>query len=1122
MGREGQASSATRRSPSPSDRLIPSARPPAPRGTSHDQWQEQQQGSQSVSHDLRRTLDNRRLEDSERSSHGLASTSDSDSLAGRYPQEVGQPPWAVQRQHPTQPRLPPLDAHYRYSSRDQASDDDRQQPLPALRAAPSPSIAPMRAPTKSLSDGLQSVAHNGTSRQFVGHPPPPSIHGSGRSLEHLAPSLPLAPPPSYGYDTRPRLPVHPRPHPRTLFTSSSEPGFAATALSAVADRRPLDNLYRSPPGPPQPPFLPSLGPSGHTSGSASSSTTSSSRFGSDGVSLPPLSRLVSSSTPATSSSAPSSSKPMGPPPSTVSHQKLQSAPSHTSLGKKRGWSDMAFGERESAVQGMLYDYMLARAEADRLTRHRGAASLDAGLALVVDRFFVTVSCDHSGVAQKSYGHEKRFLCPPPLVKIRGPGYSSAGSSSSDVVGQLRMSILPGPDNTSGATTAATAGDHHRDGTASYRASSSSLGGDGTIITEEASLDRSHLAKFGHLHVGGTSSGAKTFRLQLDLLKTNTLLGPERSMASLQGAAASSRGARDLVQMSGSGPSQGFRRPGDVQSSMLPGAETPNGQRPYLTLTSSLITVISKPSKKTSKAKTSSSQITPALAICLFNRVNSQNVRTKYMAVDEGRLSARSDTWSTFIMRPYFASGRQADGRDIEPVLYGSVVMLEAPGFGAVSEPMVVCKVERGKIVLPASVTSGGTKEKSADRTLTSTATATAEGPISQMQKVAFMRYDPTAQQTPRSPTRSFLCAASIGAWWRSSTTAPAATSPPVDGQGAEHQEPQQVPSRSSSESQSGDSSEPSPRTLSSLATGPNTTLPTTTSATTNGGADGALPTPLTFMSAGVSQADGDDHSTPSSGRYQDLGNDAFCWSIVGAARFEHSFLRLDDLSSSSQQPPLRRVDAIHKMPSSHPHSPLRLGHGGDEDWRYLPSGVPGIGTLPKLPGQPLYRPDSHSIDLTGESLFTTRPSNLATPSSSSANLSAVVSLFEVWVGSLGPLPLEVFPSLGSQGGKYPPGGPVLNAALPSMDELVHYAQSLTRAAVNSRDFPAVYDRATGRSGIPASSSRFETSGDLCLPLPLSLVRPSDGTVCRSVYQIELLDTGVVGSDKWRVLISMET
>ena len=67
-----------------------------------------------------------------------------------------------------------------------------------------------------------------------------------------------------------------------------------------------------------------------------------------------------------------------------------------------------------------------------------------------------------------------------------------------------------------------------------------------------------------------------------------------------------------------------------------------------------ITIISKPSKKIAKTRNISSCILAGGPVSLFNRINSQTVRTKYTAIDHTQLCASNTTWSAFtvnVVRP---------------------------------------------------------------------------------------------------------------------------------------------------------------------------------------------------------------------------------------------------------------------------------------------------------------------------------------------------------------------------------------------------------------------------------------------------------------------------------------
>ncbi|TRM60277.1 hypothetical protein BD626DRAFT_549897 [Schizophyllum amplum] len=221
----------------------------------------------------------------------------------------------------------------------------------------------------------------------------------------------------------------------------------------------------------------------------------------------------------------------------------------------------------------------------------------------------TVICLHAAVAQKSYGTEKRFLCP-----LR--------SSTSK---QLSMAIISETGE--------------------------------RAFEQRAALDSSMTSSFKFLHVTSTAK-AKSFQL-----------------------------------------------------------DAPLG-RVWASFDSAPVTIISKPSKKTAKTRNIASCILAGGPVSLFNRINSQTVRTKYMTIEHAQLCASNIAWSAFnvnvVRRPTDpppVAGPQA-------VTYGSEIVLSDTHSGISTSPLVIRKVEKSKVI------------------------ADDGGPVSQMQKVVLQRLNP--------------------------------------------------------------------------------------------------------------------------------------------------------------------------------------------------------------------------------------------------------------------------------------------------------------------------------------------------------------------------------------------
>ncbi|KAJ7463112.1 beta-trefoil DNA-binding domain-containing protein [Mycena galericulata] len=231
----------------------------------------------------------------------------------------------------------------------------------------------------------------------------------------------------------------------------------------------------------------------------------------------------------------------------------------------------------------------------------------------------TILCLHPAIAQKSYGNERRWLCPPPFVQIESP-----------------LSLMGAQDLIMGIGSEA----------------------DG-FLKQTVSLSDGMGASFKSLYITGKM---KSVRLSLQ-----------------------------IAEKSG---------------------------RAWANFSSSPITLRSKPSKNTATTRTVC-PVMPGCPVSLFNRINSQALRTKYMTIDDGSVSTSNVSWAAFnvevVSRPTQTQSMSATS-DM-PILYGSCIILSDPHSGISTTPLLIRKVTKGRV----SLEDGGE--------------------VGQMQRVALQRFD---------------------------------------------------------------------------------------------------------------------------------------------------------------------------------------------------------------------------------------------------------------------------------------------------------------------------------------------------------------------------------------------
>lgn len=167
----------------------------------------------------------------------------------------------------------------------------------------------------------------------------------------------------------------------------------------------------------------------------------------------------------------------------------------------------------------------------------------------------------------------------------------------------------------------------------------------------------------------------------------------------------------------------------------------NIDSPWATFISAPLSIISKPSQKTAKARSMVTCLNENDSFALYVRINAQTVRTKYMKLEtdaEGGspyLVYRTGKWSPFrfevikrAVPPYNPEDDTKqlnryrvfeDEKNAKVLTYGSIITVVDVQTGVRSEPVKLVKVDKNEVVVGADE----------------------GGPVSELQRVGFVKYD---------------------------------------------------------------------------------------------------------------------------------------------------------------------------------------------------------------------------------------------------------------------------------------------------------------------------------------------------------------------------------------------
>ncbi|ODO08810.1 hypothetical protein L198_00543 [Cryptococcus wingfieldii CBS 7118] len=391
----------------------------------------------------------------------------------------------------------------------------------------------------------------------------------------------------------------------------------------------------------------------------------------------------------------------------------------------------------------------------------------------------TVEVWHPTTGQKSYGKERRMLNPPPIVRFTGSlahrviaatmsAYTSPPNQPPAISGTntLRLGDLSSP--TSGLLLAQNQKHPNwRRQKLRYAALNAGFGGALTTSRSTADIKDRFLLKegvtFPGIWIGENTGKMKEFNLELKIFlgsddpaedgqehhaeeRTSTMYEaphPSNSAEALSEILEPDSGSHhplvETIQNSESGlghdaihsdhpeaessgslqepePSRQHQDTGSQEGPLQPPEEQLLG-----TFTSPSLRIVSKPSTKTSKARSMATCFSHDSAFSLWTRLHGQTVRTRWMNLEEKfnqdgpRLTARTAKWTPFRFEildraPFTRLARTSRGRpvnneytDATKLTYGSTVLLVDLQTGVKSDPVKLVKIEQGKYVVGGDV-----------------------------------------------------------------------------------------------------------------------------------------------------------------------------------------------------------------------------------------------------------------------------------------------------------------------------------------------------------------------------------------------------------------------------------